>query len=523
MLKVKPEKASYTRQTQIEFVGNPLVETLPPLPAIEDYPGMLLVRAPYNEEERKLSAQERLKLLPRIGQIHIPFRTDTVIAFNLGRCISWGYAGRNPREKEEVEEALIADGFGFGQEVQRYLNAYKAPALGFPVFGVSGTGKTCSVMNAITLYPQVIIHSEYRGTPFEKTQMVWLKVDCPGDGSPKGLCSAIIKEVDEALGTDYASQYIRNRMSKDVLTTNVSRLLRSLYLGVLIIDDIQNLCTAKQEISADLLSFLVSLINNLGIPVVMIGTPKILEILTKEFQQAKRATGEGEVRMDLFEKDSPEWIRFIKALWHYQYTACTVELTDKIKDTIYRESVGNPFIASILYKLVQDDAIIGGKETFDANDFIRVSKQKLGMTAKMRKDMLNNVDVELLRYKSLWNAVDAAVSTSEKETSIKAGQKADYSQAFQAEIADQLAQQCIEAKDARRLARAAIAAFPNERNKQVLIGYALALKKEEDKTSEEESAVRQTAESSGSKKSVIQCEDHGELKEGGHIYNSDPV
>ena len=40
------------------------------------------------------------------------------------------------------------------------------------------------------------------------------------------------------MGTDYAQQIIRNRMSKDVLLVKVSQLVQSLYLGILVIDDL---------------------------------------------------------------------------------------------------------------------------------------------------------------------------------------------------------------------------------------------------------------------------------------------
>jgi hypothetical protein len=220
----------------------------------------------------------------------------------------------------------------------------------------------------------VILHSSYHGVSFECEQLVWLKVDCPGDGAPKSLCSAILRGIDDVLKAQYAQQIIRNRMSKDVLLIRVSQLIQSLHLGILVIDDIQNLCSAKGTITNELLSFMISLANSLKIPVVMVGSPKILTLLQKEFQQAKRASGEGEIRMDLMEKGSAEWERFIKVLWRYQYTGQVVDLTEKMEQVFFEESVGNPFIAATLYKLVQDEAIISRKEKFTVQDVRRISR-----------------------------------------------------------------------------------------------------------------------------------------------------
>ena len=64
-----------------------------------------------------------------------------------------------------------------------------------PVFASLGVGKTCSIMNVLTLYLQVIVHTEYRGVPFLLHQLVWLLL-IAHDGSTKGLCQRILQEMD---------------------------------------------------------------------------------------------------------------------------------------------------------------------------------------------------------------------------------------------------------------------------------------------------------------------------------------
>jgi hypothetical protein len=254
----------------------------------------------------------------------------------------------------------------------------------------------------------------------------------------------------------------------------------------LVIDDIQNLCGAKETISNELLSFMVSMTNSLRIPVIMVGSPKILRLLQREFQQAKRASGEGEVRMDLMARDSQEWDWYIKTIWRYQYTANKVNLTSRMKETFFEESVGNPFVASMLYKLVQDDAIISRKEKFGVADVRRVSKEKMGITAKMRGDMLAGVDVELNAYRHLWEAADsmgrmqdlAGSRKSKKDTDGK-----DYN-ASVTELSARLETMGIPMNEARSYARQAIAAYPNDDNQDVLFGYAMALYKATKKSEE---------------------------------------
>lgn len=474
------EPAIYHKQEIEEFIGNPLIEALPPPEDPANYPKLLMSLPGYSEDERKNDARWRLARLQRISQVHVPTKKDSMLMLSIGRCIRWSYADRNPIPFDEVKKILKNEGRQVSESLERYLTSPKAPIYGFPVLGVSGAGKTTSVENVLSLFPQAISHTNYRGLDFKQDQLVWLKVDCPPDGTPKGLCAAILQGVDIALKSDYTSQILRNRMSKDVLLIKVSKLIQDLHLGILLLEDIQNLCGTKATVSKELLNFMVSLANSLRIPVVMIGTPKILTLLQKEFQQAKRASGEGEIRMDLMTRGSTEWKRFISFVWTYQYTAEKVELTEEMEKQFFEESVGNPFVASLLYKLVQDDAIIGRKETFDISDVSRVAREKMGITAKMRRDMLAGIDVELNAYRRLWevtNFVPAVNSSSDKKITKQGKASEEEFNSLVKEIATMLVNEGLQMNDACSYARQAIAAYPADYNADTLRGYAMALYK----------------------------------------------
>ena len=499
---VYEEKANYLGQGLVEFMGNPFIEALPLYGNPDDYPRVLLVKPGYNENERNGQDYVRLQNLSRISGCHIPMWSDTLIMMGVDRCLRWGYYSRNPMSMDVVQEAIEEAGYTFDEGTRRYLCSYKPPCYGFPIIGVSGTGKTCTVENVLKRYPQVVVHEMFRGKPFPETQVVWMKVDCPGDGTPKGLCVAIIKEVDLILGTDYTKQYITARASKDILTLAVSKILQTIHLGILVIDDFQNLCSAKEAVSSELQSFVVHLVNTIRVPVIMVGTPKILTLLQKEFQIAKRATGEGEVRMDLMKKNDGEWNRFVKAIWHYQYTRTPVKLTPSINKAMFEESVGNHFLASILYKLVQDEAIVSGKETFSAKDIRRVASEKLGITAQKRKDMLSGRDVELNRYIYLWTAVDIDKGGNKQERKQKTAPSSAIWELV-SDVAGRLITSLrISDKDAQRYARSAVAAHPDETDCDVLFGFAVLLfgKEQESKEKKEQESKEKKEQESKEKK-----------------------
>ena len=181
----------------------------------------------------------------------------------------------------------------------------------------------------------------------------------------------------------------------------MARIARNYHLGVIVIDEIQNLCVAKdQSIPIKTLNFLVTLVNSIGVPVILVGTPRALAFLQKEFQQAKRASGQGDALWDHMQNDSV-WRMFVTAIWKYQYTKHRVELTDKMVDALFEEAVGIPFLAVNIYKLVQEYAIYSGEETFTPQSFHTIASQKMKLTLEMRRSLLSGKDINLQQYLDL--------------------------------------------------------------------------------------------------------------------------
>ena len=81
-----------------------------------------------------------------------------------------GYSYRNPLEKDE----------------SRFLNGELVPtsSSSFTLMGFSGIGKSTAIEKILLLYPQVLLHEN----PVNRLQVVWLKLNCPHDGSLKTLC-----------------------------------------------------------------------------------------------------------------------------------------------------------------------------------------------------------------------------------------------------------------------------------------------------------------------------------------------
>lgn len=384
--------ADYKKKGLEEFDYNPLIEALPdPLPR-DSIIRALMIRPPYHSSDRQKPYEIRLDLTQRIINSHMPTLKDLDIYTRIGKCIRWGYENRNPL-KAEYARRMSSRRDPYLDGAQNYFKGYHPNAQGFAIIGVSGIGKSTTVESILDLYPQVIRHTNYEGIPLQMLQVVWMKLECPGDGSLKSLCLNFFRELDRLTGTDYFRQYSRRHTTLDQMQNHMSQLCMSFNVGLLVIDEIQGLRAAKGTSQAAL-NFFVSLVNTVCVPVIMIGTPKALNIFQCEFQQAKRGSGQGDILWNRMEKNRV-WNSYLESIWHYQYTRDTVPLTDQIRDAVYDEAQGIPFIASHLYKLVQEDAILLGKETFDAEDFHRIASKKMGLTEPMRRAIRSDQDVDV--------------------------------------------------------------------------------------------------------------------------------
>ena len=393
---------TYHPETIPAFKGIPTIECLPPRLSMTDLIKDLTKDRPeYHESDRMKSPEDRGMLTQILLRLYQPCEKDIDIYNKVERCIRWGYADRNPfsptfiQQRQHEFEAQNR-GEGFVQYTQSYPTTN-----GFALLGISGLGKSTTLRHILSRYPQVVRHKRYNGIPFNETQIVWIHMDCPEDGSLKGLCSGFFEQIDNLLGTDYFSQYGEKKATLNKMRIAMARIARNYHLGVIVIDEIQSLAVAKDEsIPVKTLNFLVTLVNTIGVPVILVGTPRALTFLQKEFQQAKRASGQGDALWEHMQNDHV-WRMFVTAIWKYQYTKQKVELTDKMADALFEEAVGIPFLAVHIYKLVQEYAIYSGVETFTPQSFHTIASQKMKLTLEMRRSLLSGKDINLQQYLDL--------------------------------------------------------------------------------------------------------------------------
>lgn len=392
-------EAEYKNQVIDEYKGNPFIEALPDILPPEDVVRKLTVYPPYSDEERNLDAHYRIHLAQKLFQAFQPLPRHLDLESRISRVIRQGYIPRNPVSREYV--ISFKEGYKAIQNADINSNQhFRSTGCGFTIIGVSGMGKSVSINRVLSLYPQVIVHNRYKERGFSFYQLVWLKLDCPFDGSVKGLCIDFFNKADLLLGTDFYRKVANSKKPVDYMLTLMSQVVRSTGLGVLIIDEVQHLCGVRGYGDERMLNFFVTLVNTAGVPVILIGNPKAMSILQSEFRQARRGSGQGDMVYDRLQQDE-SYNLLVESLWQYQWTRKESILANSMKDVIYEESQG---IIDIICKLIvmsQTVAISSGKEQVDEALIRKVAKEHFQLVRPMLQALKSDNIREIAKYSDI--------------------------------------------------------------------------------------------------------------------------
>lgn len=377
--------AKYTRQTLARMKGNKLIAALPPSMTDDKLLDALKLEADFSPEQRDLESHIRIQQVKTLSNFMVPLSQHLELARALDTMMREGYVGRAPQTKASVTKlqkiyALQKAGKTFTQAADTVTSQDSTALL-----GVSGMGKTTTVRRFLATYPRIIFHKKMK-----ITQVTYLHVDLSSDGnSVKALAIAIISQLDRLLPElTYHEMYLNDtsRTSTDSLILTVGRLLAIHHVGLLVADEVQNLCNSKKGAQV-VMTELVTMCNMLNVPILFIGTYKAAEVLGADFRQARRSTGGGvapwhrmprfdplPIDLDLGEfkgvsnalPRQSEWADFIRKLWVNQWVKKPMELTEDVLDLIYLLTQGVLDLAIKLFAIAQVRAILGGHETLSA-------------------------------------------------------------------------------------------------------------------------------------------------------------
>src|SRR5437588_12861605 len=106
-------------------------------------------------------------------ELFVPLDIHLELEMRISRLIRRGYVGRDPLTEDFFND-VNARTMRLSNPQSRARHR-PSTASGMNMIGISGAGKTTGIKRVLSTYPQVIIHHDFQGKPFNHIQIVWLK------------------------------------------------------------------------------------------------------------------------------------------------------------------------------------------------------------------------------------------------------------------------------------------------------------------------------------------------------------
>lgn len=354
---VRPIHAVYSAMPGPEPDRNPLLLALPAIKSDDEWLEQLASEPAFDESQLKDDAHMRSYYVASLKDFFAPAERGRHVARRFDQVLRHGYERRNPLARNHFR--LLHQEYAEAQrsgKAKKQVFSEQLPICSFSLMGVSGMGKSTTIERTLGAYPQYILHGD-----LDLHQVVWLKVECPKDGSVKELALNILRAFDAVLGTSHTPR-ITNRVTVDALMGQVKQLARAHHLGVLVLDELQNVSVRKSGGREELLNWFQELVNELKLPLVLLGTFKAQSVLQLDARHSRRAGVMGGASWRPLVR-GPEFDLLMELLWTYQWLREPGELTEAFKAMMYAETQGVVAFIVDMFLVCQLYALSHEKET----------------------------------------------------------------------------------------------------------------------------------------------------------------
>lgn len=393
--RVTPIRASYRTCGLPEYDANSLISALPAIRSKDQWLAQLTKLPEVTEQSRRLPSEIRIHYVHKLKHLFIPDDRSLELAMRMDVLIRNGLLSRNPETPALAE--LLQAAYDRGQRsdvVERVIYGEDAPIASYSLFGVSGSGKTTSMLNVLYAYPQYIIHEATN-----HHQIVWIKAETPKGGGLRDLAINIIRAFDQVLGSAHAAKFT-DRSAAGAIQEKLTSLVVTHTLGALVMDEIQNLSVRKSLGQEEVLNFFQELLNTLRVPIVLMGTPKSRVLFDSQLRHTRRLGTDGSANWAPLELGTTFDV-LIEQLWDLLLLREAGELSEAMKGVIYEETQGIRALMADMLLVTQLHALYLGNETITPDFFRNTVRSEFSMVQPFVKALRTKNPEKLTKYEDL--------------------------------------------------------------------------------------------------------------------------
>lgn len=354
------------------YAGNPLIEALPPLEQSKD---QILDRITYmpplfKPADIRKGDIVRIAELARLGSLVYSFAEYKEAASNATVNIRSAYICRNPMNVagQRRRHLVCCD--------HKLPKSLKSTALSQLIQGVTGSGKTTFGGGFLPPYLVVIEHSRYKGERFECRQIPAISMLIPHDASLKSFCLQFFSIIDNILKNTHYMREAWSVRSIPNMAMLLQRVATAVSLGMIFVDDLQNLRSARSSHAEVVLNLLSQIIETAGVSLIVSATPALRPVIEKSARNIRKLTSGGSCIFPVMRRHDPQWEALCHLLWKYQLVRNPCKLNSTILNAWYRACGGNPALTAMSFVLAQRRAI-GAREVVDELEFERIAMTEM--------------------------------------------------------------------------------------------------------------------------------------------------
>ena len=315
-----------------EIDDNPLLAHLHLPPETDDDAFLALgLGANFDPNERELPTSIRRIRVNRLRRFFVPvLPAHRRALIDISSQMFDSYSARNPMTPEG--QAILYGG---------PANAPYRSTISF-VAGHSGMGKS-TLMDRILAYPghQVCQHRKFKGDSFPEKQILWLRRNLPEHCTLGTLCATFGDHTDRVLGTNlYSGAFTKVRADRSQYLKQIRKIITDHHVGLLVLDEFQNLSLMGVG-AKKIIALLVNLRDELGVPIVLVGTYKALRLLEGTMSSARRLCEGGYFDLERpLSSEDEAWNLLCGAAWKYMWVREPAKFSSEITAALYEVSQG---------------------------------------------------------------------------------------------------------------------------------------------------------------------------------------